>query len=148
MSAKSGNLFRALRIEEINAGFIMIPKSQELFSAEIKIGVDTHFPWMFGATEEHAVRQHQWKQNGFPTRGVSTTPHIERARFYAQKNKVIVVINRKLLSKYEIKEYMVKEWLSALDVAVPEDDEVILIMKEDGSFPKEIIAEIIHLDLP
>lgn len=33
-------------------------------------------------------------------------------------------------------------------IAVPEDDEVILVMKEDGSFPKEIIAEIIHLDLP
>ncbi len=140
------HLYRALRKEEINAGCILIPKSQDPFAAEIRLEVDTRFPWTFGVTEEHAVNQHQWNQNGFPTRGISTTPHIERARFYAQVNKVIISIDRELLSKYGIKEYVVKEWISNLDVAVPEDDEVILVMNDDGAFPEKIISEIIRLD--
>ena len=128
-------LYRALRREEIDADCVLIPKSQEPFPAEARLGIDTRLPFQLGPTEEHAVRQHQWNQHGFPARGVSTTPHIERARVYAHTNKVIVTIDREVLSKHGIKEYVVKKWISALDIAVPEDDEVILVMEKDGSFP-------------
>lgn len=140
-------LYRALRAIEIEAGNILIPKSQDPFKGEIKIEVDTRFPWTFGATEAHAVNQHQWKQNGFPTRGISTTPHLERARFYAQANKVIVKIERSQFSKYRIREYVVKEWVAlVLDIAIPEDDEIILVQEVDGAFPKEIICDVITLE--
>ena len=140
---KTPFLYRALRREEINSGYILMPKSQEPFPAEARLGIDTRLPFQLGPTEGHAVNQHQWKQHGFPTRGISTTPHIERAQFYAQANKVVVAIDRKVLSLYGIKEYIVKEW--AIEIAVPEDDEVILVMEKDGPFPKEIISEVILL---
>ncbi|HKZ39402.1 MAG TPA: hypothetical protein VJ044_00480 [Candidatus Hodarchaeales archaeon] len=140
-------LYRALRPEEINAGYVLIPKSQEPFQAEARLGIDTRLPFQIGLTAGHAVNQHQWKQNGFPTRGISTTPHIERAKFYAQTNKVVVKIERGQFEKYKIREYAVKEWVvSPLDIAVPEDDEIILVQDTDGIFPKEIICEVILIE--
>jgi hypothetical protein len=94
MSNESKYLFRALRREEIEAGNVLIPKGQGPFQADPRLGIDTRLPFKLGPTEEHAVRQHQWNQSGFPTSGVSTTPHISRAKYYAQKNKVIVKIDR------------------------------------------------------
>jgi hypothetical protein len=135
-------LYRALRFEEINAGYVLIPNSQEPFLAEARIGIDTRLPFQLGSTEEHAIRQHQWEQNGFPTRGISTTPHFERAKYYARINKVIVKIDRKLFGKYRIKEYIVKDWLlSPSDIAVPEDEEIILVQEVAGVFPQELICE-------
>jgi hypothetical protein len=142
---KENYLYRALRPEEIEAGYILIPKSQELFKSDPRLDIDTRLPFVLGPTEEYAVRQHQWNQKGFSTRGISTTPHIERAKFYAQLNKAIVKINRESLIEHGIKEYVVAEFLD-FGIAVPEDDEVILVMDNDGPFPKEIIFEVIRLD--
>jgi len=96
--------------------------------------------------KEYAIRQHQWQQSGFPTSGISTTPHFERAKFYAQDG-VIVKIDRQLFGKYSIKEYVVKEYLEKFpeDIAAPEDDEIILVKEDDGPFPKEVIKEVIRL---
>ena len=140
-------LYRALRAEEIEAGNILIPKLQDLFRANPRLGIDTRLPFALGPTEEYAFRQHQWKQIGFPTRGISTTPHYKRAEFYASRNKVIVKIDRKLLNKYDIIEYIVKDWLgiTSNDIAVPADDEVILVRNIDGDWPKEIISKIIAI---
>jgi hypothetical protein len=142
---KENYLYRALRPEEIEAGYILIPKSQEQFESEPRLEIDTRLDFELGPTEEYAVRQHQWEQAGFPTRGISTTPHLERAKFYAHLNKVIVKIDRDSLVKHGIKEYVVTEILD-FGIAVPEDDEVILVMNNDGPFSKEIIVEVIHLD--
>jgi hypothetical protein len=142
---KEKYLYRALRFIEVEAGCILIPKSQETFAADPRLDIDTRFPFILGPTEEYAVRQHQWNQNGFPTRGISTTPHIDRARFYAQANKVIVKIDRESLADHGIKEYVVAEVID-FGIAVPEDDEVILVKDNDGLFPKEIIVEVIHVD--
>ena len=140
-------LYRALRQEEINAGNILIPKGQGPFVAEPRLGIDTRLSFVLGPTEKYAVRQHQYRQNGFPTSGVSTTPHFERAKFYAQTNRVIVKIDRTLLGQYGVREFVVHEWLSAhpQDIAVPEDDEVILVSGVEGPFPTQIIVEVVQL---
>jgi len=142
-----GYLYRALRPEKINNGCILIPKSQNPFMAHPRLEIDTRLPFQLGEQEEYAVRQHQWQQNGFPTSGVSTTPHFERAKYYGKKQKTIVKINRNLLSLHGIKEYIVKDWLKKYpgDIAVPEDDEVILVYEKGGNFPTEIIEEIIKI---
>ncbi len=140
-------LYRALRKEEIDAGYVLIPKSQKPFQNHPRVGIDTRLPFKLGEQEEYAVRQHQWKRNGFPTSGISTTPHFERAIDYAREG-VIVKINRQLCSKYGIREYVVKEYLDKFpeDIAVPEDDEIILVKENGNSFPKEIIEEVIPIN--
>lgn len=141
-------LYRALRSEEIDAGFILIPKSQREFKALPRLGIDTRLPFILGETVEHAVRQHQWQQNGFPTRGISTTPHIHRATFYAQRYQIIVRIDRSSLNRFGIKEYVVAELLSksSQDIACQEDNEVILVREQDGAWPKEVIDQVLKLD--
>jgi hypothetical protein len=140
-------LYKALRKEEIDEGNILIPKSQGPFRSDPRFGIDMRFPIEFGS-ETNAVRQHQWERNGFPTSGVSTTPHFEIAKkFYAKRNRLIVKINCQLFSKYGIKEYVVKEYLGKFpeDIAAPEDDEIILAKEDGGSFPKEIIEKVIKV---
>ncbi|PIW34158.1 MAG: hypothetical protein COW28_00725 [bacterium (Candidatus Ratteibacteria) CG15_BIG_FIL_POST_REV_8_21_14_020_41_12] len=139
-------LYRALRKEEVNAGNILIPKSQGPFRSHPRLSIDTNLPFWLGERKEYAIRQHQWQQSGFPTSGISTTPHFERAKFYAQDG-VIVKIDRQLFGKYSIKEYVVKEYLEKFpeDIAAPEDDEIILVKEDDGPFPKEVIKEVIRL---
>jgi hypothetical protein len=139
-------LYRALRKEEIDAGNILIPKSIESFKSHPRLGIDTRLPFVLGEKEEYAVRQHQWKQSGFPTSGISATPYFERAKVYARQG-VIVKIDRELLSKFGIKEYIVKDWLKKFpeDISVPEDEEVILVKEECKMLPKEIIIEVIKV---
>lgn len=139
-------LYRALRKLEIVSDYILIPKVLHEFKAHPHFGIDTAFPILF-YSDVNAVRQHQWKQNGFPTRGISTTPYYERALFYAQTNKIIVEINVSILSKYSITTYNVNEILKDRpgDIAVPEDNEIILVYEKDGAFPKEIINRIIKI---
>lgn len=139
-------LYRALRIEEIKAGCVLIPKSNGTFRADPRFGIDMRFPITFGSTE-NAVRQHQWGQKGFPTSGVSTTPHYHRAEFYAQKHRIIVRINRSLLEQYGIAEFKVYEYLKAYpkDIAAPKDDEVIIVKNDGGVFPQEIIDRVIKI---
>ena len=141
-------LYRALRTEEIAAGNLLIPKGQGPFSENPRLGIDTRLPFVLGPTDEHAVRQHQWQQNGFPTKGISTTPHFERACMYAKSKRIIAVIDRQLFTEYGIREYHVNAVLGAFpeDIAFPEDDEVIIVCENDGPLPREIIIDIINLD--
>jgi hypothetical protein len=135
-------LYRALNRTEITLGNILVPKGQDPFVANPRLAIDTRLPFVLGKTEEYAVRQHQWKQNGFPTSGISTTPHFDRAKFYARQG-VVVKIDRRALPNHGIREFSVKVWLCKFpeDIACPEDDEIILV-GEQGQFPKEIIVEV------
>jgi len=139
-------LYRALRLIEIEENHILIPKSIQEFKSDPVFGIDTTFPIRF-YSEENAVRQHQWKQKGLPTRGISTTPFYEQALFYAQTNKVIVKIDTALFDKFGIKTFDVNEILGfrKSDIAVPDDNEIILVYQRDGNFPTEIIKEIIKI---
>jgi hypothetical protein len=141
-------LFRALRKIEIEENNILIPKQNNTneFKAAPVFGIDMTFPIDLGSTR-NAVRQHQWNQNGLPTRGISTTPSYERSLFYAQTNRIIVKIDTSLFEKFNIKTYDVNEILGlrTSDIAVPEDNEIIITYDKEGAFPKEIIAEIIEI---
>lgn len=147
MNESDQYLFRALRQEEIKAGHLLIPKGQGPFEAHPRLAIDTRLPFRLGPTVEYAVRQHQWKQKGIPTSGISTTPRFERAKFYAQGHRVVVKMNRLRLPEFNIKEYVVYEYLKdhPSDIAVPEDDEIILVYNDDAIFPQGIIDEIISV---
>ena len=140
-------LYRAVRKEENDAGNIL-PKSQEPFRSDPIFGTDDmNFPIEFGSVK-NAIRHHQWQKGRpypwqkeqIPTSGVLTTPHFERAKFYAKENGVIVKIDRKLLNKFNIIEYNINMYLRQEEINIPEDDEIIMVKEEEGSFPKEIIV--------
>lgn len=59
---------------------------------------------------------------------------------------MIVKIDRQSLTKFGIIEYDVDEYLKPGEIAVPDDDEIILVKEDGGSFPKEIIVEVISED--
>ncbi|MCP4491751.1 MAG: hypothetical protein GY820_31260 [Gammaproteobacteria bacterium] len=136
-------LYRALNLEEITAGNILIPKSQNTFIGEQRFPIT--FPMVFGPTENHAVREHQW-DGDFETRGISTSLNknivIEK---YGAKHGVIAVISRIKLKEHKVKEIIVSSVLHENEILHPEDEEVILIYEKDGTFPKEIISEIIAI---
>jgi hypothetical protein len=140
-------LFRALRTEEIQAG-ILIPKSQAPFEALPMLGIDTHLPFSLAVQTEYAVRQHQWKQRGYPTRGVSTTPHEHRARYYASRDRTIAVIRRSCLRDFGIQEFVVNDVLGDHpgDIACREDNEVILVSPNDGPFSSTVIERVYTLE--
>lgn len=139
-------LYRALGKIEIEGGYVMIPKSVLEFKSDPVFGIDTTFPFSF-YSEDNAVRQHQWEQNGLPTRGISSTPIFDRALFYAQTNKIIIKIDTSLFDKLGIRTFDVNEILGfrKSDIAVPDDNEIILVYEKDGPFPSEIINEIIKI---
>jgi len=142
-------LFRALRKVEIESDYFLIPKESNTdeFTSEPIFGIDTTFPFSYGSVD-NKVRQHQWKQNGLPTRGISTTPYLNRAKFYAQRNRIVAKIDTSLFERYGITMHDINEVLGfrPSDIAMKEDNEIILTYKEAGAFPKEIISELIYLD--
>ncbi len=102
----------------------------------------------FSAYNE-AVR-HQFMQKGLPTSGISTTPNIERAKFYATKGGKylsghIYIIDRTKLSKFGVSEYIVNEIIP--NPSIPEDNEVIIVAQDFKQIPKSVIIEIKHITL-
>ena len=142
-------LYRALRKIEIDSDFSLIPKEdiKSEFTSDPILGIDTTLPFSLNSVD-NKVRQHQWRQNGLPTRGISTTPFFERAKFYASRNRIIAKIDTKLFKEFGILTYDVNKILGFRpdDIAIPEDNEIILTYKEAGSFPKDLIVELINLD--
>ncbi len=136
-------LYRALRQEEIENQCNPLSKIQKPFKDNPLLGTgDARFPINLGETEEYAVRHHQ---NGFPTKGISTTPHLEIAKKYSRAG-VIIKINFSNLEEHGIKAYIVKDWLKfPEDIIKPEDDEIILVMQDSTVFPKDLIQEVIKI---
>jgi hypothetical protein len=141
MKSEQDYLYRALRKEEIEAGCVLIPKQQRAFQDWPMLGLDTTLPFYLGPAEKYAINHHQ---RGQETRGISTTPIFERAKYYASKNKTIVKISRRKLKKNNIKEIIVEE--SGSFKIVPEDHEVILIKLDDEPWSVDIIEEVIRIE--
>lgn len=136
-------LYRALRDAEIEAGNILIPKSQAPFRANPKLPLV--LPFKLGEREEHAVRDHQW--NGqFPTRGVSCTTEWDIALRYAATAKIIVSLDETVFNRFGIRRFRVRDCVPLELIIHPEDEEVILVFERDGAFPKEIIAEVFDMN--
>jgi hypothetical protein len=92
------------------------------------------------------VIRHQLNQEGFPTSGISTTPHLERAVVYARGKSgdsegFVYKIDRTALTARGVDEFVVARFCSP---SIPEDDEVILVVQGGGAhLPQELIVEII-----
>ncbi len=137
-------LYRALRPEEISRG-VLIPKSREPFVAHPMLPQVLPFP--LGERPEHAVRAQQWeREDRYPTSGVSTTPHRQRAEYYAQNHRTIAIIAVERLAASGIQMWRVSEHIHPSLIFKPEDDEIILVCPDAECFPKEIIADIFELE--
>jgi hypothetical protein len=130
-------LYRALREAEIQAGGVLIPKKTELFIAHPRLPIT--LPFRLGLYHEHAVREHQW-DGLYETCGISTTPHLARAQLYAARLGVIVKIDLTILESVGIVHFRVADFVAPSEIAVPEDDEVILV-SPTNYFSREIIVD-------
>ena len=89
-----------------------------------------------------------FNQEGFPTSGISTTPHLERAAIYARGKDGLSIgfiykIARARLKEHDVREYIVADY--ATYPSVPEDDEVILVTPYSQHLSEDLIIEIISI---
>ena len=143
-------LYRALCPEEISR-CVLIPKNpREPFVAHPMLPQVS--PFDLGERPEHAVRAQQW-DGRYPTSGVSTTPHLKRAKYYAQHHRTgslkqsgepttIATIAVECLATSGIHTFQVSEHVHSSLIFAPKDDEIILVCPNAESFPKEIIVNI------
>lgn len=95
-------------------------------------------------TTNNAVIRHQFNQEGFPTSGISTTPHFKRAIAYVRGNNgcsngFVYKIDRTLLAMHKVKEFVVSEYVRI--PSIPEDDEIILVTHNAAALPEDVIVE-------
>lgn len=122
----------------------------EPFAREVFFGEKVYFGGgaVFGKSERNAVVMHQQDSSEYKTSGVSTTPNYENAVRYAThdgkyKLGVIYKIDASLLDKFKVKAYKVSD--HAVKPAIPEDEEIILVAKDNSALPSEIIVEVIEI---
>jgi hypothetical protein len=125
------------------------PKKCHIFSSSPKWDISQWDKVYWEESERNAVIEHQQNQVGYPTSGISTTPHIERAKFYAThggkySTGYIYVIDRAQCEELGIKVFIVNEVVPLPSVVI--DDEVILVAKDFGVLPHSIIIEILKID--
>jgi hypothetical protein len=130
-------------------GGALVPKEGKPFVRSPEFGRAEWGNAFWGENEANAVVEHQQHQAGYPTSGVSTTPHRERAVFYAtgggkSPGGYIYVIDSALLSKHGVRSYIVNEIVPS--PGVPEDDEVILVAEDCGALAAEIVVEVARCD--
>ncbi len=139
-------LFRGVNIEfhkKFNG--VLMPKNSEPFTKKFKWD---EFQWdnfYWDNNDKNAVIEHQLHQAGYSTSGVSTTPIKERAKFYATHggqydSGVIYIIDPSICKSLDVMLYVVSEIVPS--PSVPEDCEVILVAKDYGSLPNEVIVDI------
>ncbi len=98
-----------------------------------------------GDASINSVVFHQWQQRGFPTSGISSTPFMYRAKFYAlsggkDSEGYIFKILVKELIRASVSIFRVNELVP--HPAIPDDDEHILVADNFGELPKQVIASI------
>lgn len=145
-------LYRGVSLRLHNSGLGLKPKA----SGPFKHAAQWDEPlarWDSGVTwdesEANAVIRHEWNQEGLPTSGISTTPHLERAKFYSRgrdgcQEGVVYRIDRGRLQFHHVREFVVSKY--SLWPSIPTDEEVILIPPEGGVMPAELIVEVISVD--
>jgi len=89
----------------------------------------------------NAAMLHELHQRGFPTSGVSTTPHYHRAKFYAidrNPQGVVLTLDCERLFSEGVKFFVVRDLLPY--PSVPDDDEVILVASGEGPLPSSALV--------
>ena len=102
-----------------------------------------------GESNLNSVILHQWKQKGYPTSGISSTPHYERAKFYAlhggdAKKGYVFKLLIEALKSCGVAIYNVNKLINAPYIL--EDDEHILVEKNFGPIPDIAIVDILIVD--
>ena len=146
-----GELYRGVNAE-IHASFNgeLHPKETHPFLKSPEFGLAECGNAFWGENVQNAVVQHQQHQAGYPTSGISTTPHFERAKFYATAGGkyscgFIYDIDTELLKRFSVAMYVVKDIVPLPNV--PEDDEIILVANDFGFLPQDIIIDVISIAL-
>lgn len=101
-----------------------------------------------GESERNAVIMHQRNSSKYPTSGVSTTPIYENAVRYAthdgkHESGYVYKIDTTLLEAHGVKSHPVDQ--HAVKPQIPGDQEVILVARDFGELPDEIIVEVIKV---
>ena len=142
----SNLLYRGVN-QELHAQFAgeLRPKTNEPFVASATWGKSEWGNSYWGANAKNAVVEHQRNQAGFPTSGVSTTTSPERAAFYATHGGKhakghVYVIDRSRLKEHGVTEFVVSAIVPR--PSVPQDEEVILVARDNGPIPRELVLEV------
>lgn len=147
-------LYRGANPDLHKTGNVLRSKHPGAFEYPARYGEATYGGgWTYGTSDANAVLRHQLGQAGFPTAGISTTPHYDRAVVYATsgpdgkcyKTGYIYKIYRDALQTHGVREYIVGD--HAVTPSVPEDDEIILVVP-DGELPRGVSVEIITVEAP
>jgi hypothetical protein len=138
-------------LHQTNAGRL-VPKAQGVpFRQGIYWDTPTWY-WDDGSTWDesstNAVIQHERDSSMNPTSGVSTTPLMWVAKCYATargkfQSGYVYKIDTELLEKYGVSKYTVAD--HATWPKIPSTQEVILVARNFGVLPSEIIVEVIEV---
>ena len=146
MAEEKNYLYRGLNTHKyVESQGALIPKENHPFKKLPKWDI-AQWGASWNESSENAVVEHQHKQLGLPTSGLSTTPHFERAKFYAlgggkYKSGFVQVLDREKVDILGVTEYIV--WQIVSHPSVPADDEVILVASDFGEISQNIVVEII-----
>lgn len=139
-------LYRGVNPElyEQNAGELR-PKDALPFVRSAEYGRAEWGNAYWGECEANAIVEHQLHQAGYSTSGISTTPHLNRAIFYATHDEkysygYVYVIDEALCQIHEVTIHKVKDHVPS--PSIPEDDEVILVAHDFGVIPRALVIEI------
>ncbi|MBW1812356.1 MAG: hypothetical protein JRJ39_01425 [Deltaproteobacteria bacterium] len=128
----------------------LVPKAQgQPFKRAVKYGQGFKYGEVtFGGSAKNSVVGHQRDSSSFRSSGVSTTPIFDNAKEYATHGGqylfgYVYKIDTDLLDEAGVDAHRVSE--HAPNPAIPEDEEVILVAKDFGTLPAEIIVEIVKV---
>jgi hypothetical protein len=124
------------------------PKQFEPFTRNPEYGRDEYGNCFWGNSPLNAVVEHQRHQAGYPTSGVSTSPHFNRAQIYATQDGkfptgYVYVIDIEQCAAHGVTLYFVNDIVP--QPAIVEDEEVILVAQNFGVIPSEVIINVIQV---
>lgn len=93
---------------------------------------------------ENAIVTHQLDSGYYRSAGVSTTPHFERAKYYATqggtREGVVYRIDRRRLDSHGVCEHVVADYVPHRQC--PEHEEIILVHYKHGPLPSAIVIAV------
>jgi hypothetical protein len=137
--------------------FSIISKENFIYPKGYEFGIDFKFDKIIkhdgsgthGESERNAVLGHQINSKDFKTSGISMTPHIERAKYYAlycKENSFGYVLEFDT-TNFDNSEY---EFIIVSDIVmspnVPEDSEVILRRFDNSPISIQLISNIFRVN--
>ncbi len=126
-------------------GLELRPKETSPFRKSPEFGRAEWGNAFWGDCEANAVVEHQQHQAGYPTSGISTTPHLERAQFYAthggvQPRGFVYTIDLDACRDLGVAIYVVAEIVPM--PSIPEDAEIILVARDFAALPRGIVIAV------